>query len=170
MAIGFTGTRDGLTAAQKTSLDLLLISLRQDHRSLAHGDCTGADEECHIIARREDYHIVVHPPDNNARRAFCAGDEFRPALPYLERNTAIVRECTCLIACPAEMTEQRRGGTWFTLRQARKRGIMVYLILPDGTITCEKGVSCAVPGVKCPQGVACDVAGNRVDPGSKVSQ
>lgn len=104
---------------------------------LHHGDCVGADSEAHDIAVECGYGIVLHPPSNYSKRAW------REALPhmmrrekaYLDRNRDIVNETVALIAAPAEMDEQPKGGTWFTIRYARRQGKTVVIIFPDGSIS-----------------------------------
>jgi hypothetical protein len=44
----------------------------------------------------------------------------------------IVVESELLIATPKEVKEQLRSGTWATVRRARKVGIPIILITPDG--------------------------------------
>ena len=61
--------------------------------------------------------------------------DIRTPRPYLSRNKDIVRETDMLIATPAEAEEQRRSGTWSTIRFARKLGKPVFVIWPDGTVT-----------------------------------
>ena len=46
-SIGFTGTRQGMTAEQKSALRNLLDGGAGDFH---HGDCIGADSEAHGIA------------------------------------------------------------------------------------------------------------------------
>ena len=83
MIIGFTGTQKGLTATQYDALhDLLQRLLRRgDISEVHHGDCIGADEEFHMICSsiqlqdrlrgKPTFHIIIHPPDKNDKRAFC---------------------------------------------------------------------------------------------------
>ncbi len=93
MKIGFTGTRAGLTAQQAIRIfrELQKFEVTEVH----HGDCVGADEMVHYQlvpllgkpvvnddetrVERIDVscHVVVHPPDNPSRRAFCGHGEQR---------------------------------------------------------------------------------------------
>lgn len=142
MAIGFTGSRDGITTRQEEELEVLLRahwmlfapSPRRPSPVLHHGDCVGADETAHTVGRRLDFWVVIHPPKVDTYRAFCEGDEYRPNRDYMVRNHAIVAESEVLIACPSTATEELRSGTWATVRRARKVGKRVFLILPSGTI------------------------------------
>lgn len=129
--VGFTGTRDGLTADQESVLRQWL----HDGGAMGfhHGDCVGADAQAHDIAKGEGYWIIVHPPDRNGLRAHKVGDETREPRPYLLRNQDIVDAAGILVACPGEMTEQVRSGTWSTIRYARAVGKPVQIIYPDGS-------------------------------------
>jgi hypothetical protein len=137
MKIGFTGTRYSMTINQR-------VVLRQDllpsygPGELHHGDCVGADAQAHQIACAALFRIISHPPTNPVKRAFCKADEEREPRPYLERNYVIVRDTELLIACPGELTEQLRSGTWSTVRYARRLGRPVVLVFPDGTVKRER--------------------------------
>jgi|SRR5882724_4757120 len=136
---GFTGTQDGMTDAQKVALRDFL---RGGSGELHHGDCVGADSQAHDIADECGYGVIIHPPTNYSRRAWREVPRhlMRPERPYLERNRVIVRETIALIATPAERNEQPRGGTWYTVRYARKQGRVVVLILPSGQIKPESNI------------------------------
>lgn len=131
MKYGFTGTRHGQTEAQKRTLGPCFRADDEWH----HGDCVGSDEEAHIMARAAGADVVIHPPTADAMRAFCMGAKsIRPRRPYLQRNGDIVDETDHTVATPAEMEEQKRGGTWSTIRYAQSRGKPCSVILPDGTV------------------------------------
>jgi len=59
--------------------------------------------------------------------------------PALERNQDIVLAVEVLIACPWEMkiSDNGRGGTWYTMRRAREAGRALIVCWPDGTLTHE---------------------------------
>jgi len=42
-------------------------------------------------------------------------------------------ELGLVLACPAQKREQLRSGTWATIRYARKTGVKMFVIFPDGT-------------------------------------
>lgn len=94
-----------------------------------HGDCVGGDEEAHEIALALGFRIVVHPPLNRSKRAFCTG-AFQVLKPksYITRNHDIVDVCRLLIAAPKTEEEELRSGTWATVRYARKLGLPVLLL------------------------------------------
>lgn len=126
MKVGFTGTQHGMSLTQKQELARLLVALKPEE--FHHGDCIGADEEAHIIARSLQIAIVIHPPDIEAKRAFCKGAvEWRAPAPYLVRNRAIVDATFTLVVGPQSDTPKVRSGTWATWRYAKtlKRDIRV---------------------------------------------
>jgi len=133
-AIGFTGTRTGMTPQQMIAVELILRC--SPHKFFHHGDCIGADAEAHRIAEKYHKATVIHPPDNNAYRAYCSVTMGHVEMPadFISRNHAIVDACILLIACPGSMTEHKRSGTWATVRYARKIGRTMVIILPDGSI------------------------------------
>jgi hypothetical protein len=142
MKIGFTGTRKGITNIQKKALKELACKIDVDE--FHHGDCVGADEEAHKIFGSITK-IILHPPivktkNQIASRAYCKADEYRIAKSYLKRNHNIVDDCNLLIAIPKENKEpshQRAGGTWATIRYARKVSKKITIIWPDGSIWYE---------------------------------
>lgn len=140
MHIGFTGTQKGMTDKQLGELTRWLQQLHnRGYRTFHHGDCVGADEEAHDIAVALGYNIVIHPPNMVVKQAFCYQNSpvetqvritvLEPK-PYLERNHDIVDTCAEMVACPAEITEQVRSGTWATVRYARKRKKPLIILQP----------------------------------------
>jgi hypothetical protein len=132
IALGYTGTRHGMTPEQ---LHVVRERLWRPEVNHTHsGDCVGGDEEFYKLALRRGVWTEGHPPDNPRFRAFCEYDYERDPVPYLERNKDIVNASTEVIATPKEFTEQRRGsGTWAAIRYARvKRSLTI--IFPDGAI------------------------------------
>jgi hypothetical protein len=120
-----------MTPEQRVSLLYLLGGGRW--AVLHHGDCVGADTEAHHAARLSGLAVVVHPPVVGTLRARLAGDQIRPPRSYLERNRVIVMSGDLLIAAPLSMSD-RTGGTWYTIRYARKNGKPVSVITPDGRV------------------------------------
>ena len=133
-AIGFTGTRNGMTMTQKHILGDGLFWLRSFAEEFHHGDCVGADEEAASLAKGFGYQIVGHPPDERGARAFFQSDISLPEKPYLERNHAIVDATQILIACPFEVEEVLRSGTWATIRYANQSNKPIVVISPNGTL------------------------------------
>lgn len=129
--IGFTGTQNGMTKAQQQELSVVLQYYQPSE--FHHGDCIGADAEAHTIALGLRIAVVLHPPDVLTKRAFCKdfARAYMPA-PYLVRNQDIVICTNRLIATPKVDFEERRSGTWSTIRCARRMGKPVMIIYPDG--------------------------------------
>ncbi len=139
MKIGFTASRNGMSNAQKDALRRLLKAHFVVGAEFHHGCCIGGDEEAHIIARGLGYWIVLHPPTDlrfvsDAMRAnfnSVPGSHICEPLPYLKRNREIVEETVELIAAPKEDEEpaqKRGGGTWATIRCARRLGRPVTIL------------------------------------------
>lgn len=136
---GFTGTQSGMTAKQhRATRTLFPILFGITGREFHHGDCTGADDEAHWIARECGVLVHVHPPNNRSKRAFCKGDRYSPSAPYLERNHHIVDATLALVATP-KGAEELRSGTWSTVRYARKLTRPLYIVQPGGTVLYERG-------------------------------
>lgn len=140
--VGFTGTRKGMTKAQKQEVKRLLSIL--EVKSLHLGDCVGADADCHAIAdqMRARPIIVCHPPVKDDERAFCTYDVTLGRRPYLERNKTIVDSCDLLIATPKDSRPELRSGTWATIRYAKKKGTSVCIVYPDGKSVRDNVVIC----------------------------
>jgi len=135
ISIGFTGTRNGMSDVQLDEISKYLAPLLDTHDSLElhHGDCVGADMDMHdmflemCINTDTNFKIHIHPPVKNGQRAFCDAEEvdvdwlvtYEPK-PYLERDYDIVDACDILLATPKSLKEERRSGTWATIRYARK--------------------------------------------------
>jgi hypothetical protein len=97
---------------------------------LRHGDCIGVDEQAHYIAVELGYKIIIHPPENPIKRAFCKDSITLAPLPYLDRNKQIVNNSDIIIAVPKENSQVLRSGTWSTVRFAQKQGKRIYIIYP----------------------------------------
>lgn len=147
MRVGFSGTRHGMTSPQKVAFVELIRRLKplQFH----HGSCQGADVEAarlvddvyfDLIADQAvnttQLRIVCHPgPDGDPHQQDSGvDDKVLPGKTHFARNREIVDSTDILVACPFDMMEQPRGGTWYTVGFARKRGKPVYIVWPDGTI------------------------------------
>jgi hypothetical protein len=141
--IGFTGTREGMSEHQKETLSRILTaflvqgSVQDDVIVFHHGDCKGADAEAHeIVCQLREImkdvptpRIIIHPPVKRIMRAYCQGaDEILPPKDYLERDRAIVDSCIGIFAAPKTDKEERRSGTWYTVRYARKTNKRVVVL------------------------------------------
>lgn len=130
MDIGFTGTRKGMTDKQKRQFKMLLKNLGAPDAVLRHGDCIGADAEANGIARELEVWTVAHPPDVDRYRAFCEVDNSFKPTDYLSRNRHIVDATDLLVAAPETRKEQRRSGTWSTVRYARSKNKRIIFLNP----------------------------------------
>ena len=87
-----------------------------------------------------DEGVTVHirPCDYPNMRAHCEGASHAyPVTSAFARNRAIVEGCDVLIAAPPTAHELPRGGTWYTIRHARKRNRKAVIIAPDGRLNTE---------------------------------
>ncbi len=131
MRIGFTGTRKGMTAMQKASVESWLTIFGFDW--FHHGDCVGADAEAHKIAVSLGYEIEIYPSTIKNKRAYCEGQIVREPRHPLKRNHDIVNDVYIMIAAPKGYQEIKRGsGTWATIRYARKKKTGLFIVYPDG--------------------------------------
>jgi len=137
--VGFTGTQSGMSSAQFEKVARIVKGLVHSHKTIIihHGDCIGADEDMHRIAAGQDFNIVIHPPVVAKKRAFCHNKWQGKATvllekPYIARNHDIVDASAILIATPKEKDEEIRSGTWATIRYAKKKGVPVAIIYPNG--------------------------------------
>lgn len=142
MNVGFTGTREGMTDAQKLTFRVAIIEPVEDPGKLDfhYGCCVGADTDAARIVYHRGYRrIVGHPPNcdvNLSETALGFNTENHDPLPYLARNKRIVDACDVLVACP-KGPEEQRSGTWSTVRYARKQKKRILIIWPDGRVTQE---------------------------------
>jgi len=108
-----------MTPEQKK--DLVKAIHQHSPSTFSHGDCIGADEEAHYIARAYSLSIIVRPANLPRQRAYVSGPFLKIYLPEdpLIRNRKLVDDCDLLIAAPSG-PEILRSGTWSTVRYARK--------------------------------------------------
>lgn len=130
---GYTGTQNGMNKRQQR----LFVNaiLEYNPTEFHHGDCIGGDAEAHTLVREylPDCRIIIHPPLNESKRAFCKGAaQILPAKDYLDRNKDIVIASSRMFVTPFQNEEQLRSGTWSTWRFAKKRlsSDNIKLILP----------------------------------------
>ena len=144
MIVGFTGTQHGLTKSQLFRLMKILSKLKEHGMTeFHHEDCVGADERAHavVLSLEAEADIIIHPPDDSSKRAFCDGDHIWDEKPYLDRKQDIVDACSVLVACPQGREEELRSGTWATVRMARKAGRNIWFVFPDGDDRIEEAKS-----------------------------
>ena len=119
--IGITGSRDFTNKeVVKNTLTKLVEENSDKDLVIHHGDCFGADEISHEVAKSLGIEVVVHPPTKSGLRAFCGSENILPPKDFLKRNHCIVDSCDILLGFPKTDKEVRRSGTWATIRYARK--------------------------------------------------
>lgn len=142
MKIGFTGSSRRVTAEQRRELPQVLALLAREgnyYTDFHHGDCIEADEAAHVVAYQLGFKIIIHPPEDARKRAWCKSKyghpaaEHMPPAPYIERNHDIVDATEVLVAMP-DSAERLRSGTWATVRYAQKKGRRIITIWPDGEV------------------------------------
>lgn len=140
--IGFTGTRFQISYETYSSSERMLQSLYEEGAEFHHGDCVGADISVASIAHRIGYKIIAHPPISEVYRGYYTNNNvIHTPDEYLARNIKIVAACDLLLATPFTKIEQRRSGTWYTVRRARELGKGLVIIYPDGSVAMEKDTS-----------------------------
>ena len=141
--VGFTGSREGLTEAQRQSLRQWL----REHppTEVRHGACIGTDAEfsCAVVdcipIGGEPPYEVAHPSNlKGTQWKECWADEIRKPLPPLDRNRNIVDAVDVLLVGP-KGPEELRSGTWSCVRYARKSGKRIVIFWPNGEVTEENG-------------------------------
>lgn len=134
MIIGFTGTRHGMTEAQKVKVRHYLSTL-EGNPVFHHGMCVGADRQAHDIALACGYYIIGHPPTDKKLYDPCYGcNERREDKYYTARNRDIVDESEVLIATPNTIEPVSGSGTWGTINYASRVGKRRIVIRPDGSV------------------------------------
>ncbi len=144
--LGFTGTRHGMSPKQLSFVEWFVITQTPMAVFHAHhGDCSGADEQFHAACRNTGGRafVEVHAPIQRGLRAFCQGDQSHEPEPFMARNAAIVSASQILIAAPLQDVPQLRGGSWSTIRMARRAllgGTLkeLYVVGRDGQLLDHK--------------------------------
>lgn len=134
MILGFTGTREGMTPAQREAVASFIDAHKPEQ--IHHGDCVGADSEFQDAAILSCKPVIaIHPSDNHGLRAHRRCNLMHAVKPPLERNHDIVNAVDHLLAAPKSHKHEQRSGTWATIRYAMRVGKPVTIVWPDGTAT-----------------------------------
>jgi hypothetical protein len=133
-SIGMTGTRSGLSPAQRT---FVLKWLENNSATvLHHGDCIGADDEVALMFSMAGSYIIAHPGGIPAMRANSeATDLILTPLNNLVRNRFIVKHSKHLLAFPESRGPTPNSQTWYTIEYAQKQNVPITIILPNGNIS-----------------------------------
>lgn len=137
MHLSITGTRKGLTEAQFDVAKQFIIE--DDCIEVLHeGDCAGVDQQVTLMFQdiAPEIWVVCHPAIRVGTRAYGEYDEIREGKGPLIRDQDMVDEGDYLWAFPCS-EEIVRSGTWTTVRMARKKGIPITIIMPDGSVIYE---------------------------------
>ena len=155
MNIGFTGTRQGMTSSQLTSVMTFLDKMKPRKEALEesrsdptflknfysahHGCCVGSDIQFATLAKRYKFWVVGHPSSDTPIYQIpveqCSSDELTSPKPALIRNHDIVNGRELVFATPKTLKEEIRSGTWAAIRFALKSNIPVKVVWPDGSHT-----------------------------------
>lgn len=139
--VGFTGTRQGMSAKQLLELVSHLADIKMDQYYgsgvlfFHHGDCVGADEQAWAVARGLGFFTHAYPGHNSFALLAKTEPNERKEAPQLnmKRNAAIVAASDIMFATPSSMTD-RRGGTWATIALAIRAGKRPLIIDRDGNV------------------------------------
>lgn len=142
LTIGFTGTRQGMTAVQYDAALTVMRRLCDGRRvEVHHGDCIGADDELHGIASELGCVVVVRPGINPPHLcAGCRGAIRHDPESNMTRNRYIVAAADLMLAAPSSRpiggvgNMQVRGGTFATIRMAIRASKPLLAIWPDGLV------------------------------------
>lgn len=139
MIIGFTGTRNGMTDAQRATVRRILMEYvaAADSHNVPfgmHGDCVGADADFDAICRALGVRTYCRPCTFGSLRAHTGAEEYAPPTSPMKRNREIVADASVMIACPPNDTPIKKGsGTWATIGFTRKKhGTSLHIVYPDG--------------------------------------
>lgn len=131
--LGFTGSRHGMTAAQRDWVRATVNQLLEG-TVVHHGGCVGADHQAHELALAAGLPVTVHPPiDPKLRMPHDPRALWLPEKEYLDRDRDIVDAAHILIATP-DGPPRRRSGTWYTINYANTTGRQVHICYPDGRV------------------------------------
>jgi hypothetical protein len=139
MIVGFTGTRAGMSDAQKGVIERFLRAWHV--MAFVHGDCVGADDHADEIAVSIGLARVLRPCTIASMRAHCekrGGHVLKVYAPEppLVRNEKIVLDSHILLATP-HGPESTRSGTWMTIRRARQAKRHIVIVFPSGQMRHE---------------------------------
>lgn len=136
-AVGFTGTKLGMTPPQRAEVLRLLAAARKTGAVwFVFGLCVGADEEAALIAADLGFRLHGFPafPLGDPRRSLLTVDVLEAIGKPLDRNDEIVAAGDAIIAAPHGSREVQRSGTWATIRRTRKSRKPLSIVSPTGEL------------------------------------
>lgn len=135
--IGISGTRDGMTDAQKETFLNYVNTLAMANPTLQYfhqGQCVGVDVEAARAIKKHFNMLVVSHHVKKELLGLCTNDIVKQAKGYFARNRDIVNSSDLMFIIPKEDKPQSTGGTWYTYKYALANNKPVLLILPDGSL------------------------------------
>lgn len=139
--LGVAGTRRPLTDQQwhwlkdeMAMADLSIRLVKLQRPLLHHGDCTGGDAAAHEIAVAMGWHVIIHPPVNDAYRAYCqvpqdGVSKILREQKYRVRDERIAIRSSLILGIPGTPLRlatkggrKQTSGTWGTLLMAMELG------------------------------------------------
>lgn len=137
MNFGFTGTRSGMTDAQKFTVERLLRDM--EVQVLRHGGAIGSDTDAHYIALRLGVYTIIYPSTVPGTQGRCedANEVLDPMAPLFRNKTIVRAGKDGLIATPDSRAERIRSGTWQTVRFARNSRRCIWIVYPTGNVKFE---------------------------------
>lgn len=143
-ALGFTGTRRGMTAPQMFALASLLPL---DPFTFHHGNAIGADDQAHRIVNLFAPNATIHIWPSTLKRTQAERPAYtgevlvwHPPENPLVRNVSIIHASKLLVAFPHTTEEILRSGTWHAIRYAKKTCHPLVIVFPDGSAKVYSGV------------------------------
>lgn len=142
MKLAVTGTRNGMTEAQRKALESILRGMEiggGKEEVFCHGSCKGVDVQAARIVRDvvgDRMAIIAHPgpDDDDCRETSGVDDVVMPGKTHFARNRDLVDKCDILLAFPLTNPLGEIGGTTYTVNYARKHGKTVVIVWPDGMV------------------------------------
>lgn len=146
MILGFTGTREEPTEAQKTMLrEFILHDATEEITQFHHGCCKGSDATAHLVFKEwfgdQSDKITLHPPDKTIYEMEYTDWEYANCIwwrrkDYLARDRDIVECVDRVFAFAKEFTDIKtvRSGTWYTVRYAITQNKPVDVCYPSGKV------------------------------------
>lgn len=133
MIIGFSGSREGMTFAQKQTIKHIIILLDKDTDEVHHGACIGADQEFDALCRLVGHKIYRHPgfPEDHPMRAHLPDYPnaiLEDVIPPLDRNEVIVSKSNLILAAPRSNSR----GTYHTIDYAIRTKTDTWIVNEKG--------------------------------------
>jgi hypothetical protein len=145
MKVGVTGTVD----VDLKDIEVVISALRSLDKNEITELTTGGAFGIDSIAAQVGHHEF---PDIIRRLSYPKGEFFNRDCfqwinvvdpvdgGYMKRNDRIVFHSDILFAFPKTSIEQKRSGTWATVRRARRKGIPIFFFPLNGAKPWQEGV------------------------------